>query len=60
MALADQELLTSILPYPQHLSSLPVFSGVRVAQSLAFWVAFSGSLFVFHCFVLAIVLLVIL
>ena len=37
-----QELLT----LPEHLSSPQVFSGVRVAQSLAFFVVFCRSLFV--------------
>jgi hypothetical protein len=31
---------------PGHLSSLPDFSGVRIAQSLAFCVVFCRSLFV--------------
>ena len=38
----DQELLT----LPEHLSSHPVYSGVRVARSLVFCVVFCGTLFV--------------
>jgi hypothetical protein len=34
MPLVEQELLT----LPEHLSSNPVFSGVRVAQSLVLWI----------------------
>ena len=57
----QQELLSC----PVHLSSLPVFSEVRVARCLGFSVMFCGSLldllFVDHCltfcpFLLAIVL----
>ena len=40
--LLEQELLT----LTGHLSSLPVFSGVRVAQSLIFCVVYCGSIFV--------------
>ena len=40
--LVEQELLT----LPGHLSSPPVYSGARVAQSLAFCVVFGSSLFV--------------
>ena len=36
--LLEQELLT----FTGHLSSLPVFSGVRVAQSLVFCVVYCG------------------
>ena len=39
----EQELLT----HPEHLSSPPVFSEIRVAQSLDFCVVFCRSLFVF-------------
>jgi hypothetical protein len=42
MSLVEQELPT--LPY--HLSSHPVFSGVRDVQSLIFCVVFCGSLYV--------------
>jgi len=40
--LLEQELLT----LPEHMSSFPVFSGVRVAQSLVFYVACPFVLFV--------------
>ena len=43
MPLVEQELLS----LPEHLCSSPVFSGVRVAQSLVFCVVFCKSLFVF-------------
>jgi len=43
---------------PEHINSLPVFSGVRVARSLVFCVVFCRSLFVL--FLLAIVLLILL
>ena len=36
---------------PGRLSSSPVFSGVRVARSLVFWVMFCRSLFFGHCVV---------
>ena len=43
----EQELLTR----PVHMSSSPVFSGVRVVQSLVFWVMFCRLLFVLFSFV---------
>ena len=46
MPLLEQELLT----IPQHLSSPPVFTGVRAAQSLVFCVVFCRSLFVLLVF----------
>jgi len=46
----EQELLT----LPEHMSSPPVFNGVRVAQSLVSYVVFCRSLFVL--FLLTIVL----
>lgn len=54
--LVEQELLTIL----EHLSSPPVLSGVFVTQSLVFCVVFCRSIFVFLCFILAIVLSVIL
>jgi len=54
--LVEQELLTIL----EHLSSPPVLSGVFVTQSLVFCVVFCRSIFVFLCFILAIVLYVIL
>ena len=50
MSLVEQELRT----LPEHMSSLSIFSWVRIAQSLVFCVMFCGSLFVL--FLLAIVL----
>jgi hypothetical protein len=50
----EKELLT----FPEHTSSPPVFRGVRVAQSLVFYVVLCRSLFVL--FLLAIVLSVLL
>jgi hypothetical protein len=53
----EQELLT----LPERLSSSPIFSGVRVTQSLVFCVMFCRSLFVLlSFFFLTIVLSVIL
>jgi hypothetical protein len=40
LPLVEQELLI----LPEYLSSLPIFSGVRVAQPLVFYVVFCGSL----------------
>ena len=54
VSLVEEELIFLL----EHLSSLPVFSGVRVARSLVFCVMFCWSLFVF--FRLAIVLSVLL
>ena len=42
VSLVEQELLN----LPEHPSSLPVFSGVRVARFLVFWIVFCRSLFV--------------
>jgi hypothetical protein len=53
--LVVQELLTIL----NHTNSLPVFTGVQVAQSLAFCVVFCRSLFVLffcHCIVFFFVL----
>ena len=44
--LMEQELFT----FPEHLSSPPVFSGVRVTRSLVLCVMFCRSLFVFFSF----------
>ena len=56
MPLVEQELLT----LPEHLSSPPVFIGVRVTRSLVLYV-FCRSLFVpLYLFLLAIVLSVLL
>ena len=44
----EHELLT----LPEHMSSSPVFSGVRVAQSFFFCVVFCRSLFVLLSFFL--------
>jgi hypothetical protein len=46
VGLVEQELLS----LPEHLCSSPVFSGVRVAQSLVFCEVFCRSLFVFWSF----------
>ena len=54
MPLAEEELPT----LPEHLSSPPVFSGVRVTRSLLLCVLFSRSLFVL--FLLTIMLCVLL
>ena len=43
----EQELLT----LPEHMSSYPVFSGVRVSRSLVLCVVFCKSLFVFLYFI---------
>ena len=43
MTLVEQELLS----LPEHMWPSPVFSGVRVAQSLVFCEVFCRSLFVF-------------
>jgi hypothetical protein len=40
----EQELLT----LPEYMSLPPVFNGVRVAQSLIFWVAFCESMSFCH------------
>jgi uncharacterized membrane protein len=48
----EQELLT----LPENLSSPPVFSGVRVTQSLALCVMFCRSLFVLLAIVLSVLL----
>jgi len=42
----EQELLS----FPEHMSSLTVFSGVRVARSLVFCVVFCRSLLVLLSF----------
>ena len=42
----EQELFT----LPEHPSSLPIFSGVRVTQSFVLYVMFSRSLFVLLSF----------
>jgi len=52
----EQELLT----IPEHLSSPPVFSDVRVARSLIFCVVICRWLFVLFTFLFAIVLSVLL
>jgi hypothetical protein len=54
MSYLGQELVT----FPEHLSSSPVFSEVRVARSLVFFVVIWRSLFVL--FLLAIVFAVLL
>jgi hypothetical protein len=46
VSLMEQELLT----LPEHLNSPSVFIGVRVARSLVFCVAFSGSLLILLSF----------
>ena len=46
--ISEQELLT----LPEHLSSTPLFSGVRVTRSLVCCVMFCGSLFVVLSFCL--------
>ena len=46
VSLVEQEMHT----LPEHLSSPPIFSGVRVARSLVFLVVFYRSLFVLLCF----------
>jgi hypothetical protein len=50
--LVEQERLT----LPEHLSSLPVFSGVRVNRSLVLYVCFVDRCLSFVLFLLAIVL----
>ena len=50
--LVNQELIT----FPEHLSSLPVFSGVRVTRSLVLYVCFVYVVCPFVLFLLAIVL----
>ena len=52
----EQELLT----HPEHMSSPPVFSGVRVTRSLVLCVCFVDSSLSFCLFLLAIVLSVLL
>ena len=52
VSLVEQELLT----LPKHLSSSPVFSGVRVARSLVFCVEFCRSLFVLFSIALSVLL----
>jgi hypothetical protein len=47
--LLEQELLS----FPEHLSSLPIFSGVRVARSLVLYVCFVDG---YYPLLLAIVL----
>jgi len=46
VSLMEQELLT----LPEHLSSIPVFSGVRVARSLVLYVCFVNRYFSFCTF----------
>jgi len=50
--LMEEELLT----LPEHLSSSPVFSGVRITQSLVLCVMFCRSLFVLLAIVLSVLL----
>jgi hypothetical protein len=45
----EQELLA----IPEHLSSTPIFSGIRVARSLVFYVMLCRSLFVLLAIVLS-------
>ena len=52
----EQELLT----LPEHLSSPPVFSGVRVTQSLVLYVCFVDRCLFFVLLLLAVVLSVLL
>ena len=52
MPLVKQELLT----LPEHLSSPPVFGGVRVTRSLVLYVCFVDRCLTFVYFLLAIVL----
>ena len=52
----EQELPT----LPEHLSSPPVFSGVRVTRSLVLYVCFVDRCFVFVLFLLSIVFSVLL
>ena len=54
--LVEQELLS----LPEHLSSSPVFSGVRVTRCLVFCVCFVDRCLAFGLFLLAIVLSVLL
>ena len=56
VSLVEQELLT----LPEHLSSLPVFSGVRVTRSLVLYVCFVDRCLSFCTFLFAIVLSVLL
>jgi hypothetical protein len=56
VSLVEQELPT----LPQHLSSPPVFSGVRVTRSLVLYVCFVDRCLSFCTFLLAIVLSVLL
>jgi hypothetical protein len=56
VSLVDQELLT----LPEHMSSPPFFSGVRVTRSLALCVCFVDRCFPFCTFRLAIVMSVLL
>ena len=46
MALVEKQLATR----PEYMSSPPVFSGVRVARSLVFYVVLCRSVFVFLSF----------
>ena len=52
MSLLEQELLT----LPGHLSSSPVFNGVRVLRSLVFCIVLFRSLFVLFLYLLVTVL----
>ena len=56
VSLVEQELLT----LPEHLSSPPVFSGVRVTRSLVLYVCFVDRCFSFCTFSFAIMLSVLL
>jgi hypothetical protein len=53
MPLVEQELLT----LPEHLSSSPVLSGVRVSRTLVFCLMFCLSLFVLTPYVLLAIVL---
>jgi len=46
-----------LLILPEHLSSPPVFSVVRVAQPLVFFVVFCGSLYVLLAFFFLVIVL---
>jgi hypothetical protein len=52
VSLMEQELYT----LPEHMSSPPVFSGVRVTRSLVLWECFADHCCPFVLFLLAIVL----
>ena len=54
--LVEQELIT----LPEHLSSPPVFSGIRVTRSLVLYICFVDRCLSFVLFLLAIVLSVLL